>query len=271
MKEANNDNRDVVQLLTTIYSFIKRYFIILILAIICGIVIGVIKGKSGAYQHKKHLTINSIVVPKEVSIDMIKSIRILVGSNNNDLLARKMNIPEDAAASIISIDTSTFRNKLINIGFGVDIAYADSKFSDTISAGILYLFNNNEYYKKQISLFLQEKQTILDNINRKLIENGISKEEIENTLLTVRSDNSMMVKTSSSDLVRLLEKKYETEKEIEFGRQVTIIEDTQGKIFSGIGLGKSIVLFGLSGILAGILVSLFLESLRLTRPYLRKK
>lgn len=94
MKEANNDSRDVVQLLTTIYSFIKRYFIILILAIICGIVIGVIKGKSGAYQHKKHLTINSIVVPKEVSIDMIKSIRILVGSNNNDLLARKMNIPE---------------------------------------------------------------------------------------------------------------------------------------------------------------------------------
>jgi len=118
---------------------------------------------------------------------------------------------------------------------------------------------------------LQEKQTILDNINRKLIENGISKEEIENTLISVRSDNSMMVKTTSSDLVRLLEKKYETEKEIEFGRQVTIIEDTQGKISTGIGLGKSIVLYGLLGVLAGILLTLFIESLRLTRPYLRKK
>ncbi|HNZ42458.1 MAG TPA: hypothetical protein PLB59_00670 [Bacteroidales bacterium] len=271
MKETNNDNRDVIQLLATVYSFIKRYFIILILAIICGIVIGVIKGKSGAYQYKKHLTVNSIVVPKEVSIDMIKSIKILVGSSNNDLLARKMNIPEDAAASIISIDTSTFRNKLLNIGFGVDIVFSDLKFSDTLSSGILYLFNNNEYYKKQISLFLQEKQTILNNINRKLIENGISKEEIENTLISVRSDNSMMVKTTSSDLVRLLEKKYETEKEIEFGRQVTIIEDTQGKISTGIGLGKSVVLYGLLGVLIGILLTLFIESLRLTRPYLRKK
>jgi len=271
MKDQDNENKDIIPIIAHTYLFIKRYMIILLIFIVCGIILGFLKSNSNVFHYKKHLTLNSIVVHKEVSIDIVKSLQLLIANGNSDILAKKMNIPEQAAASIKSIDTSTFKNKFIDIGFGLDITFADVKYSDTISAGVLYLFNNNEYYKKNIDLFLKEKQSILDNINEKLKAGGITNSPNENNYLPVRSDNSMLVRTTSTDFVRLLEKKFEVERDIEFGKKITIVEDTQGKIPVGIGMKKSVFLYGLAFTILGIVLALIIESLRLSKTYFKKK
>lgn len=270
MKEQIKNNQDIIMLFARIYLFIKRYFILLIIFIVAGIVYGYYKNHASGYYYKKHLTINSIVVPKDISLDIVKSIQLLIDANNTSALAQKLNIPVDAAASLIKIDTSTFHIRQ-NIGFLVDLSFRDSSYADTITSGLVYFLNHNEYYQKHVKLFLREKQNILESINNKLGINDSTQEGSEPLCSSIQSRNTLLERSASSEQVRLMEEKYETEKDLEFGSKISLVDETLVKVPAGIGLLKSVILFGLGIGILGIILSLFIESLRLTRRYLKQQ
>lgn len=270
MKEQIKNNQDLIMLFARIYLFIKKYFIILIIFFIAGIVYGYYKNHASGYYFKKHLTINSIVVPKDISLDMVKSLQLLIDENNTPVLAQKLNIPEDAAASLIKIDTTTFHIRQ-NIGFIVDLSFRDSSYSDTITSGLVYFLNHNEYFQKHVKLFLREKQNILESINNKLGINDSTQEGSEPLYSSIQSQNILFFRSASSEQIRLMKERYETEKDLEFGSKISLVDETLVKVPAGIGLLKSVILYGLGIGILGIVLSLFIESLCLTRNYLRQQ
>ncbi|MFH0867221.1 MAG: hypothetical protein V1904_13585 [Bacteroidota bacterium] len=270
MTEQSKDNQEVVLIFARIYLFIRRYFFIFLIFILAGIVYGYYKNSSSGYYYKKHLTFSSIVVHKDISLDIVKSLQLLIDENNSTAIAKKLNIPVSAAASMMSVDTSSYRNKL-NLGFVVDILFRDSAYGDTLTSGLIYFLNHNEYHQKNMQLFIEEKQNILVAVNKKLRAIDSANEGSNTSYSAVRGENAILVKSSSSEQIRLMEEKYELEKDIEFGSKITLMDETMVKVFSGIGLTKSFILYGLGFGILGLMLSLFIESLRLTRKVLQQR
>jgi len=264
MEENIKNERDLVLIFSSIYQFIKRYFLILLFFLIAGIAYGFYKNNISTYNYKKHLAISSNVISKEICLEIVKSIQPFIDGNNSFTIAEKLNIPVKAAASIIDIDTSANRNK-INNGFIVDILLKDSSFVDTITYGIIHFLSQNEYYQKNLQLYLNEKQNILKTINYKL--NSANSEESQG----VSSEKHEIVKCSSIEQINLLEKKYELEKDIKFESKFTILNETTVKIYIGIGLLKSILLYGVCFGIIGLIITLIIETSSLTRKFLKQR
>lgn len=270
MSETTNNNRDMIVAFSKIYLFLKRYFIILLLSIICGIGYGWYKNHYAGYYFKKHLLISSIVLEKHFSTDIISSIQILIEDNNTETLAKKLNIPKIAAASLIKIDTSSFHIRE-NLGFMIDFSFYDSVYADTITSGLMHLLNNNEYYQKNMQLFVKEKRKLLDALNLKQRLNDSIGEGANAIYSSSHGGNTVFVRSLSSEQIGLTEEKYRLEKDIEFGSKISVVNESMTRVFAGIGLTKSIILYGLGLGLLGIFLSLLIESLRLTLKYLKEQ
>jgi len=270
MNDKMKNDRDLILIFSKIYLFIKRYFIILLLSAIIGIIFGWYKNHSAGYYFKKHLIVSSIVVEKYISSDMVYSLQKLVADNNFDVLAQNLNIPEKAAGSIIKIDTSTFRYRE-NIGFLIDFSFRDRIFEDTITSGFLYYLNNNDYFKKNTQLFIQEKRKLLDAINRSSESPENSLSSPNSTLSESQSEKTLFIRSASSEQIRLMDEKYRIEKDIEFGSKVSLISQSTARVFAGLGLTKSLLLYGLGIFILGVLLTLLIESLRLTRKYIKEQ
>jgi hypothetical protein len=270
MSENRKSEQDLIFIFARIYLFIKRYFIIFILFLIFGVSYGYYKSSSSGYFFKKHLVISSIVVEKEISFEIIKSVLMLLEENNTSGLSQKLRIPVNAASSIMKIDTGSFHNKK-NIGFVLDLSIRDSSYADTITAGLLNFMNNNKYYLKNVELFVKGKQEILQTINNKLKIIDSTHENSNSIYSSIRGENSILVKSSSSEQIRLLEEKNRLETDIEFGSKISVVDESMGRFFSGMSLGKSIILNGMGMFIIGLLISVFLELVRLTRKYLKQK
>lgn len=270
MKESSSSSQDMIMLFAQIYLFIKRYFIILILFILAGIFCGYYKNHSAGYFYKKHLAISSIVVPKDISLDIINSLQLLIDENNASGLSKKLNIPVNAAAALIKIDTVTYHNRQ-NIGFMVDLSFRDSTYADTITAGFISFLNNNAYIQKNIRLFMNEKERVLKSIDERLKIVDSTGEGNDPVYSSIQSKNTILVRSASSELVHLMEERYQAKKDIEFGSKISIVDDTLVKMNSGIGLTKSIILYVLGFGILGVLLSLLIESIRLTKKFLKEQ
>jgi hypothetical protein len=270
MTDKIKNDRDLIVIFSKIYLYIKRYYIILLLFAGMGIGYGWYKNHTAGYYFKKHLVLSSILVEKYISSDVVYSLQTLVADNNINALAEKLNIPKNAAASIIKIDTSTYHYKE-NVGFMVDLSFRDSIFADTITSGLLYFLNNNEYYRRNTQLFIQEKQKLLKSLNIRLKLADSLRNGSNSLYSTSQGENAIFVRSSSSEQIRLMDEKYRIEKDIEFGSKISLVNQSMGRVFEGIGLTKLLILYGFGFSILGILISLFIESLRLTRKYIKEQ
>jgi hypothetical protein len=235
-----------------------------------GLVYGAYKNHTAGYYYKNHLVVSSVVIEKYISTDLVYSLQTLVNDNNTALLANKMNISEKAAASLIKIDTSTYHYKE-SIGFMVDLSFRDSAYADTLSAGILYFLNHNEYISKNLKLFVQEKQKQLAVLHHRLGSADTNHMAAASVFGAAHGENAVFVRSSTAEQLRMMDEKYRLEKDIDLGSKISLVDESMGKVFAGLGLTKSLILYGLGIGLLGVFLSLFIESLRLTRKYLKEQ
>jgi hypothetical protein len=271
MSEKIKDDRDLIVIFSKIYLFIKRYYIILLLFFSAGIAFGYYKNHVEGYYFQKHLILSSTIIEKYISTDMVNSIQMLVLDNNSELISQKLNIPIEAAASIIKIDTGTFHYKE-NIAFIIDFAFRDIKYADTLTSGFLYYLNNNEYYRKNMQLFIQKRQKILEALNLRLkLTDTLHNMSSTSIFSTSQGENAIFLRSSFSEQIHLIDEKYRIEKDIEFGSKISLIEESMRRVYTGIGVTKSLILYGLGIGLFGVFLSLLIESMRRTRKYLKEQ
>ncbi len=270
MSEKIKNDRDMIVIFSKIYFFIKRYFIILLMFIIVGIGFGWYENHTAGYFFRKHLVVSSIVVEKYISTDIINSLQTLVAENNIKALAQKLNIPEKAAASVMKIDTSTYHYR-DNVGFMIDFSVRDSAYADTITSGLLYFLNNNEYFKKNMQLFVEERQKLFNILNYKHPSTDTILKASRPGQQNLGDDKNIFSGYSVSEQIRWMDQKFRLQKDIELGSKISLVDQSMTRVFAGIGLTKSLLLYGIGIGLLGIIFSLFVESLRLTRKYLREQ
>lgn len=270
MIETSEKNQDIVNILTNVYIFIKRYFIILLVFLIAGIALGIYKKYTSSFYYTKHIIFNSRVVPNLISLDLIKSLQLYINSGDINGLAEKLAIPEEAASTLSVIDTGSFKSKEI-IGFWINLSAGSDKYLDTITSGILYYINNNQYIRENSELYTRERKKILSMITEKMsrIDSSFTKSQIPFT--SVGSENAGLVRTFTAEYINLLEKKGETEQEIRFGSKISIVDEYVNKIYRVSSLSKSIILYGIGIGIIGLFISLLIESIRLVRIRIRLK
>ena len=257
MKEEPNDNQAVVLIFAQIYFFIKRYILVLIIFIVAGVTTGLLWGNSSKNYYKKHLVINSTVINNNITLEMVRSFNDLSDGKNISEVAEKLCIPENAALSIHKFDTASIHSKM-NAGLIVDITINDSSFADTITNGLVTFLNENNFFKEKLKLFLKEKQIILASINRMLYSTDTS------------SNSSDKLKSNkSSEIIQLLNEKYEIEKEIKSGSKINVIDESLVSIHTGINKIEAAVIYGIGFEVLGVFLLLFLSTVRSTHKYLK--
>lgn len=268
MTEQTKDSQELILIFVRIYFFVKRYFFILLIFIIAGIAYGYYSHSCSTYFYKKHLGLSSNVINKDINTDIIKSLQPLIDEQNTAVIARKLNISDDAAASITRIDTNSYRNKL-NLGFIIDITFSDSSYSDTLTSGLLYFLNHNEYYQKNRKIYIEDKQNILAVINEKLGIQDSSLKQLPANQLIMHCVAYNPHALSSDEEIMLLEKKFELEKEI-LDSEYTVVEDSTAQVYTETTLLISILIYGAGFCIMAILLLLLIESISQTRKHLKE-
>jgi hypothetical protein len=262
MNQSTPNGQDMAAILTGIYLFIRRYFIILILFLLAGTATGIYKKFNASGHTAAHVIFSSPAVSNNMTLNLITALSPYISNGNSDILAEKLVIPAEAAASIMSIDTGSIKSRK-NIGFWLDINIRDKKWADTITSGITAYVNNNEFFRYNSELYFRDKQNILKLINNRLGISGIEDDSLPNTDLQVSGVGVV-------EYINMMEKKSETELDIIYQGKLTVVEKHLAEVAGGRSMTKSIILYGLLIFIPGLLLCLVLESLRIVRLRLKQ-
>ncbi len=201
--ENNRNEIDLLELLIKIYLSLKKYWLVLLISVLAGIVLTIMKN---IYFDKSYSSSMSVSVkpendymyaitfqkfsnryeknPAEIVTGIINQANKLIKSDNISLLAKKMNLSKSDLSGLKSISSAYNFEKGEAPGSIIQIkaSSSDSKIFKKLGNGILYLINNNSFVKEKISedsLMLVRiikkidiKLSELDSLQSKFLKNG---------------------------------------------------------------------------------------------------
>ena len=242
---------DILTLIAKIVNFIKKYFLILAIFTVLGVIGGILHFYLSKEVYKTKLIASSPVVDNRLVYELLEPLKIHIKNNQNDSVANKLNISSDVAASIhtLSFDTTVNRTLIVNLE-----VYSKENIK-SISNGILGFLNNIEYVNRQVESkkkALKDYITVLDKEIEKL--NSLQEAMLKNA----QSNSSLVISNTYSEMLPLFEKKRELETELSGLTSFQIINSNVVFETSKF-IGKSMLIFTFLGVFLGSCIAIFID------------
>ena len=138
---------DILTLIARIVNFIKKYFLVLVIFTVLGIIGGILHFYLSKEVYKTKLIASSPIVDNRIVYELLEPLKIHIKNNQNDSVANKLNINSDVATSIhaISFDTTVNRTLIVNL------EVFSKENIKVICNGIIDFLNDIEYINRQVN------------------------------------------------------------------------------------------------------------------------
>lgn len=243
---------DILTLIARIVNFIKKYFLVLVIFTILGVIGGFIHFYCSKEVYKTKLIASSPIVDNRIVYELLEPLKIHIKNNQNDSVANKLNINSDVAASIhaLSFDTTVNRTLIVNL------EVFSKENIKVICNGIIDFLNDIEYINRQVNY---KKKELTDYIA--IIDNEISKlNNLQDAMLkNAQLASNLSISNTYSEMLTLVERKRELEKEL-LGLtsfqiiNANIVFDTSNK-----SVIKSLLVFTFLGAFLGFCIAIFID------------
>lgn len=243
---------DILTLIARIVNFIKKYFLVLVIFTILGVIGGFIHFYCSKEVYKTKLIASSPIVDNRIVYELLEPLKIHIKNNQNDSVANKLNINSDVVASIhaLSFDTTVNRTLIVNL------EVFSKENIKVICNGIIDFLNDIEYINRQVNY---KKKELTDYIA--IIDNEISKlNNLQDAMLkNAQLASNLSISNTYSEMLTLVERKRELEKELSGLTSFQIINANIVFDTSKSSVIKSLLVFTFLGAFLGFCIAIFID------------
>jgi hypothetical protein len=225
-----DDEIDLMLLLTNAIHFLKKNSKVFILFLLLGLIIGSLSFYLLPRVYKVNMLADSRILNGEEVIAIVDSWQDLLKKGEYNLLSRKFNISVKEVESIKTIEAET--NKRIardqeRNAFLIKLEVFDNSSLDSLQSGIIYALKNSDYIRRRIETQRENLELLKSKINNEIAELDSIKLSMHKLLRTGgNSANPFLTDPSSVNLhiVSLYEKQLKIAEEIKFLEEIQVIE-----------------------------------------------
>ena len=150
----NSDELDLIVLIEKLVSFVKRFFFILIVFPVIGILIGFLLFLSTPRKYTSETVLHSFVLTNLENIQIIKNWKDLLRKKEYTTLAGIWNTSPDIVKKVGLMATEEIQKLYVQDnphGFIIRVTVKDTSVLDHLQEGIVYGLENNEYVKERLN------------------------------------------------------------------------------------------------------------------------
>ena len=272
----HNSEIDLIELLVKVINFIKKYFILLIIFIILGIIANFFYPTLSKDYYESKLIATTYqdnnIYKTEIIVEIINKLDEKINKHSLEELSTDLNIDKKDALNIKKINATIIENENIEINnFTITAEVYDDSVFTILSEGIAYYLSNNNHVKNiieiekqtNIKLIKKYKQEIheLDSFQDQFFNNKIAKSQVS----IINSDVSYY-----NDLLTLYKEQLALENQNKLLSPIIIITDfTRNKVSQKkTTISFSIILFFF--VIFGFSLSIIIELIKFSNKYEKK-
>ncbi len=270
MNEAiNNGEINLFVLFLKFLLLIKKYFIVIIVFTILGIIYAFWSNPSQRPYYATSMVAASNMVSNEDLLLVYKPAEIAIQTGDYANLSSYFGIGIDNLKAIkqlsitpIEIDPSAPKERSMSeTRFTVHLELYDLSKLDSIKKGFLYYLANNQYIKERFQLAEKQLPTLFENIEKQISSEENNSKSIQNTGATKT--------VFAKDLIELYQQKQQFEVYLKLGKPVMILADffkPVSPITNSLSI-KSLIVKTVIFFFLGLFVAFTIELFKLTNRY----
>ncbi|MFW5805493.1 MAG: hypothetical protein ACOCVX_03095 [Bacteroidales bacterium] len=257
-----NKEISIVELYKYVKTFLKRWWTILLLALIAGAVVGFYKSGIFDDRHQSNITISSEVISKN---DLYSVFLPMMDDNNNISVKMLKPVFGDDDNVINNVEDLRFDTTIMKNAMVIRFVVSDTNIIEKMSNSIGKYIESSLDYKKQFQ-YRQEMYTeYLSVLNEEIEELNKYQNHILNNLTDVRNNSDRFVLTGShSELIELWDKKYEIQRELNEDKPIDISANMQAFPVQN-NLLTAVIMWSFVFIILTIFILILIEIERVSR------
>jgi uncharacterized protein YneF (UPF0154 family) len=257
---------DIISLLAGAIVFIKKYFIVLCVTLVVGIVVGILDFYFGKNYYRTNLIASSPVINNQVVYEIAEPIKFFISNEMYDTVAAKLNISVDVAKNIkrIDMDTSIFQ------AVKIELDLYDKKDIKLVQEGLMYYFNSIPFVMSSINVQKGELKTYIDVLDKEISDLNNIQDAVLANLKSNQAGGVISPSGMFDEIVTMYDKRIELVTQFSTLQPFKVI-NANVVFVSQKSLKKNIAIFGVLGIILGTIIGVFVDIKRLTQKRLKEK
>jgi hypothetical protein len=226
-----SDDIDLLTLIERSIIFFKKYALVFVLAVVVGVVLGIMSYRKVPILYESRLIAHSVVLTNQENIQIIDTWNSLLKKHEYFEVAKAFNCPENVIKKLKKIQGSEIQKVFSATnpnGFYIDVQLTDNSVLETLQKGIVYGFENGQYVKGRVAFKKARLKEMLDELRTEIIRLDSTGTNMDK-IVSGRSKSSSGVIVDASNISRQLvdlnEKLLFFEEELNFTSGIQILQD----------------------------------------------
>ncbi|HEY6064468.1 MAG TPA: hypothetical protein VIV35_12705 [Chitinophagaceae bacterium] len=228
--EAPSEDIDLLLLLERFISFLDRYRWIFFGAVLAGLVSGYLFYRSIPTTYRSKLVAHSLYLTNPENIQIVNNWDKLLKEKEYKSLADAFNCSENILHGVKQIKAKEIQQVFSPSnpnGFTIDVLVTNNNILDSLQAGIVYGFENNEYVKERLAVKSASLQELITKTTEEIKKLDSTKKIMEGIIGgSGHSSASLIVDGSSINrqLIEMNEKLLGFKESLQFTRAVQVLQ-----------------------------------------------
>lgn len=274
--EKRTDDLDLVSLFERLFSFIRKFGLLIAVFSISGMLLGFAFYKNSSKSYASSMLLHSFMLTNTEQINIIENWNNLLKNKEYAILSERLNCNAEIFKKVNKITAAETQKLYIQNnpnGFLVEVAIKDNAVLDSLQKGIVYGLENSDYVKARLSIKKSNLIQLIDKVASEITKLDSVKLNIEKRINSNNQQGSSFIIDASNinlQMIALNEKLLDFREQLKFTNAVQVFhgfEEFQKPVAPK--LFKSVVLGFIGGFAIGYIVAMYLYIV--SRIRLRRK
>ena len=206
----NKNEINLIELFSDLLLFLKKNMIVLSISVLIFVFYGLYSKSKFETSYNKIAVITSTIVPNEIFIDVLNT----VDYNDKAVLAKQLNISNDAASDFLAMDLKLVNvsgpnlDSLLSSKVEVNFTLKNVKYYKEILEGLNYFASNNPFLSERYVAFKTEKSEVIWMLDKKLKEiDGGAKDETDSYVLMFEKKKNIENLLTQTSIMKVISEK----------------------------------------------------------------
>ena len=220
--EKQNDEIDLIKVFISIYKFLKKNILVLLIS---GIVGGLLGYSTKFFVQKIYtssMLIESYVLKSNVILEHINNINNIIIDGNYEYLSTLLELD---SRQLIHIKANRVDEKNLKTNYvKIEVEAKSNDIYSTLSRRLLDYFSGITYIKDEISIFQKQNKYLINKLDNEILALESQNKEINSprkSEVNIYNNNKFLTK----ELISLVKEKQEIQKQLIFASPFRIIQD----------------------------------------------
>jgi hypothetical protein len=225
-----SDDIDLLLLVEKTFLFFRKYKLVFIIAIILGLLFGMMAYRSLPTIYKSRMVVHSSFLTNQEQIKIIENWGDLLVKDEYTELSALLNCDKNLLTGVKKISADEIQ-KVFSVnnpnGFVIDVNVTDNTILDDLQKAIVYGLENNNYVKQRLDARRATLSELINKTSIEVIKLDSTKKAVENIIAgKVKTSSSLIIEgaTINRQLIDMTEKLLSYKDDLKFTASVQVYQ-----------------------------------------------